>query len=104
MNDSVHAGIAVLTACFVVAVLTARWWATPVRETGPYVDGHDTVVTPIAGLMCAWPEPPAGAVVAQAWRWCPNCLRKESGLLRSADCWRCGHCLEVAYAGAEVAS
>lgn len=50
MNDSVHAGIAVLSAVFVGIVLTARWWNTPVRDTGPY-DDHDTVVTPIAELM-----------------------------------------------------
>lgn len=104
MNESVHAGIAVFTTLFVVAVLTARWWNTPLPEPTPYDDDHDTVVTPLADLPTDWPEPATGAVVAQDWRWCPNCVRKEAGLLHSADCWRCGHCLEVAYAGAGVAS
>lgn len=51
MNDSVHAGIAVLCAVFVVVVLTARWWNTPLPESAPYGDDHDTVVTPLAELM-----------------------------------------------------
>jgi hypothetical protein len=54
VNEMVHAGIATLTAVFVVTVLTARWWNTPVRDTAPYADGHDTVVTPIADLMGDW--------------------------------------------------
>lgn len=70
MNDSVHAGIAVFTALFVVAVLTARWWNTPLRDTGPYVD-DDTVVTPIAELMGVWDrerEPVYGIALEQARR------------------------------------
>lgn len=104
MNDSVHAGLAVLVAVFVGATLAVRWALTPVRDTSPYGDDHDTVVTPLAELLEDWPEPATGAVVAQAWRWCPNCVRKEAGLLHSADCWRCGHCTEIAYAGAGAAS
>ncbi len=103
MNARIAIGAAVELAALIVAALYSRWWVRPLPEAGP-VDGEVTVVTPIAELMDAWPEPAAGALVAQAWRWCPNCVRKESGLLHSADCWRCGHCTEVAYAGAEAAS
>lgn len=45
MNDRFHAGI---------AVLTARWWNTPVRDTAPHDVDHDTVVTPIDELMGLW--------------------------------------------------
>ena len=67
MNDRIHAGIAVLTAMFVVVVVTARWWNTPVADTAPYGDDHDTVVTPLAGLMgvAEW-EPVYGIALAQA--------------------------------------
>jgi hypothetical protein len=95
----VHAGIATLTAVFVVVVLAGRWWNTPVRSTSPYVDGHPTVETPLIELMGDWPEPATGAVVAQAWRWCADCMRMEPSLLHADDCWRCGHCLAVTYAG-----
>jgi len=67
-------------------------------------DGDITVVTPIADLLGEWPEPATGAVVAQAWRWCGECMRSEPSLLHADDCWRCGHCLTVTYAGAEAAS
>lgn len=74
MNDSVHAGIAVLTAVFVGIVLTARWWNTLVRDTGAYDDDHDTVVTPIDELMGVWDrerEPVYGIALEQASRYCP---------------------------------
>ena len=64
MNERIHAGIAVLSAVFVVVVLAVRWWNTPVRDTAPY-DGDITVVTPIAGLMGEW-EPVYGVALAQA--------------------------------------
>ena len=64
MNDRIHAGIAVLAAVYVVVVLTARWWNTPVAEPDPY-DDHDTVVTPIAALMGDW-EPVYGVALEQA--------------------------------------
>lgn len=54
MTERLHAGIAVLTAVFVGIVLTARWWNTPVRDTTPHGDDHDTVITPIGDLMGAW--------------------------------------------------
>lgn len=72
MNGSVHAGIAVYAVLFVVAVLTARWWNTPVRDTGPYDDvDHDTVITPIDELMGLWEwdsewEPVYGDALEQA--------------------------------------
>lgn len=71
MNDRLHAGIAVLTAVFVGIVLTARWWNTPVRDTAPHADDHDTVITPIDELMDLWEwdrdwEPVYGAALEQA--------------------------------------
>lgn len=47
MNDKITLGAAVLVA----GVLAVRWAVTPVRESTPYGDDHDTVVTPIAELM-----------------------------------------------------
>jgi hypothetical protein len=70
VNDSVRAGIAVLTAVSVGIVLTARWWNTPVRETGPYADGHPTVETPLVDLMGEW-EPVYGIALEQARRAAP---------------------------------
>jgi hypothetical protein len=64
VNERIHAGIAVLSAVFVVVVLTARWWNTPVRDTAPY-DGDITVVTPIAALMGEW-EPVYGIALEMA--------------------------------------
>lgn len=104
MTERFHVGLAVLSAVFVGIVLTARWWATPAAEAGPYDDDQDTVVTPLDALLGGWPEPAMGAVVAQAWRWCAECMRMEPSLLHADDCWRCGHCLHVTYAGAEAAS
>lgn len=74
MTDRFHAGLAVLSACFVGVTLTARWWATPVREADPY-DGDITVETPIADLLGEW-EPVYGIALEQAWRGCPcgGCL------------------------------
>lgn len=67
MNERIHAGIATLSAVFVVATLAVRWAVTPVREPAPYVDGHDTVVTPHTELMGVgeW-EPVYGVALAQA--------------------------------------
>ena len=91
MNDRITLGAAVLVA----GVLAVRWAFSPVREPGPRPDGHPTVETPLADLLGDWPEPATGAVVAQAWRWCENCMRSEPALLHADDCWRCGHCLRV---------
>lgn len=69
VNGSVHAGIAVYAVLFVVAILTARWWNTPVRDTTPHEDDHDTVVTPIDELMGLWEwdwEPVYGDALEQA--------------------------------------
>jgi hypothetical protein len=104
VNAQITIGAAVELAVLIVAALYSRWWVSPRPEAAPYSDGDITVETPLDELMGDWPEPATGAVVAQAWRWCADCMRMESGLLHSADCWRCGHCLEVAYAGAEAAS
>lgn len=100
MNDRITLGAAVLVA----AVLAVRWALTPVRDTTPYADDHPTVETPLDQLMGDWPEPATGAVVAQAWRWCAECMRMEPSLLHADDCWRCGHCMTVTYAGAEATS
>jgi hypothetical protein len=104
VTDRLHAGIAVLAAVFVGATLAVRWAFTPVRDTVPGIDDHPTVETPLAELVGDWPEPATGAVVAQAWRWCAECMRMEPSLLHADDCWRCGHCLRVTYAGAGAAS
>lgn len=67
MNDRIHAGIATLSAVFVVATLAIRWAVTPVRDTAPSDDDHDTVVTPIAEFMSEWEwEPVYGIALAQA--------------------------------------
>jgi hypothetical protein len=65
VNDRIHAGIAVLSATFVVATLAVRWAVTPVRGSGPYVDGHPTVETPIVDLRGEW-EPVYGIALEQA--------------------------------------
>lgn len=67
MTERMHAGIATLTAVFVVVTLAARWWNTPVAEDGSYGDDHDTVVTPLAELMGVgeW-EPVYGIALEQA--------------------------------------
>lgn len=65
MTDRMHAGVAVLSACFVVATLAVRWALTPVRDTAPHVDGHPTVETPIDQLMGEW-EPVYGVALEQA--------------------------------------
>lgn len=107
MNERVQAGLAVLSVCFVGATFAVRWAVTPVRERGRHRARHVQAVADDAlldDLMGDWPEPAMGAVVAQAWRWCAECMRMEPSLLHADDCWRCGHCLTVTYAGAEAAS
>ncbi|ELP67625.1 hypothetical protein STRTUCAR8_08627 [Streptomyces turgidiscabies Car8] len=49
-----QAGVAVLSAVFVGAVLLVRWALTPVRDAGPPDVDHDTVVTPIDDVMGLW--------------------------------------------------
>jgi hypothetical protein len=65
VTDRLHAGIAVLSATFVVATLAVRWAVTPVRGSGRYVDGHPAVETPLAALPAEW-EPVYGAALEQA--------------------------------------
>ena len=102
MNDRITLGAAVLVA----GVLAVRWAFSPVpvRDTAPHDDGDITVETSLDALLGGRPEPATGAVVAQAWRWCAECMRMEPSLLHADDCWRCGHCLHVTYAGAEATS
>jgi hypothetical protein len=61
VNDRITLGAAVLVA----GVLAVRWALSPVRESGPYVDGHPTVETPLVDLMGEW-EPVYGAALEQA--------------------------------------
>lgn len=103
MNDRITLGAAVLVA----AILLVQWAIAPIRERGRHRGRHVQTVADDAlpnDLMGDWPEPATGAVVAQAWRWCAECTRMEPSLLHADDCWRCGHCLTVTYAGAEAAS
>ncbi|GAA3851883.1 hypothetical protein GCM10023084_02620 [Streptomyces lacrimifluminis] len=54
---------------FVGAVFAVRWALTPVRETTPHDDDHDTVVTPLDELMGVWDrerEPVYGIALEQA--------------------------------------
>lgn len=107
MNDRIHAGIATLSTVFVGAAFAIRWAVTPVRERGRHRGRHVQAVADEAlldALMGDWPEPATGAVVAQAWRWCEDCMRTEPALLHADDCWRCGHCMAVTYSGAEATS
>lgn len=107
MNDRITAGAAAWVATISVASLAIRWAVTPVRTPGRHRGRHVQAVADDAlldDLMGDWPEPAMGAVVAQAWRWCAECTRMEPSLLHADDCWRCGHCLHVTYAGAEVTS
>jgi hypothetical protein len=107
VNDRIHAGIATLSACFIVAAFAVRWAVTPVRKRGRHRGRPVQAVADdalLAELTEDWPEPATGAVVAQAWRWCADCMRMEPALLHADDCWRCGHCLTATYAGTEAAS
>lgn len=105
MNAQITIGAAVELAALILGALYSRWWVSPLLEVAPYSDGDITVTdTLLAGLAEGWPEPAMGAVVAQDWRWCADCMRMEPALLHADDCWRCGHCLTVTYAGAEAAS
>jgi hypothetical protein len=66
VNDRIHAGMAVLSATFVVATLAVRWAVTPVREPASYWDGDITVEdTPLVDLMGEW-EPVYGVALEQA--------------------------------------
>jgi nitrogen fixation-related uncharacterized protein len=68
MTERFHVGLAVLSVVFVGIVLTARWWATPVAESGPYDDDHDTVITPLADLMSAWEQEPVYGIALELAR------------------------------------
>jgi hypothetical protein len=70
VNDRIHAGIAALSAVFVVATLAVRWAVTPVRDTAPSDDDHDTVVTPIAELMSVgeWEQEPVYGIALELAR------------------------------------
>lgn len=97
MNDRITLGAAVLVS----GVFLVRWALTPHRSRHVQAVADDAL---LADLMDDWPEPAMGAVVAQSWRWCAECMRMEPALLHADDCWRCGHCLTVTYAGTEAAS
>lgn len=101
MNDRITLGAAVLAS----GGLAIRWALSPVRERGRHRGRRVQAVADealLADLMGDWPEPATGAVVAQAWRWCEECMRQEPSLLHADDCWRCGHCLRVTYAGSSA--
>lgn len=103
MNDRITLGAAVLVA----AILLVQWAIAPVRERGRHRARHVQAVADDAllnDLMGDWPEPAMGAVIAQAWRWCEECMRTEPSLLHADDCWRCGHCMHVTFDEAEAVS
>lgn len=99
MNDQITVGAAAVLASLTGLV---RWAVTAPRESGRHAAGRTTAVLDDASLdelLGDWPEPAPGALVAQAWRWCPSCVRVEPCVLHADDCWRCGHCLQVTVAG-----
>ncbi|MFE3031524.1 hypothetical protein ACFXKY_07735 [Streptomyces canus] len=102
MNESFAYGALCILAVLALGTGLARWSVAPVRESGRHRAPRVQVVLPDASLdelLGDWPEPVPGALVAQGWRWCPNCVRTEPAVLHSDDCWRCGHCLEVTVGG-----
>lgn len=92
MNDRITAGAMVLTVDLAAAARLARWWVTaPARHRAPrpLVRAVLDEVT-LEQLLPPWPpvhepDPP------RTWQWCPDCIRREPGVLYP-DGWWCGNC------------
>lgn len=107
MTGTAPAGVAVLAVCAVVLALIVRAWPGPDgahRRTGS--SSQVTVEVPFAAFMPPWsphhtpdwPEPVHGALVPQAFGYCPPCRQETAGLV-SRDGWRCGDCNTPATGG-----
>lgn len=99
MTDQITLGAASVMGALTVGTALVRWAVAPV-SVGRHRARTVTVLddASLDELLGEWPGPVLGAVVAQAWRWCPSCVREEPSVLHRGG-WTCGHCFENTTAG-----
>ncbi|MGW5616215.1 hypothetical protein [Streptomyces sp. NPDC003877] len=85
MSDHITLGGASLLGSLVVAVAALRWAVAPTRARNV-----------AARQASTWPLAP-GAVIVQAFAWCPTCRMDLPGTVHGTS-WRCpqGHLTEAA--------
>lgn len=91
-----HAAVGgTLSALGVGMVMVARTWPAPGRHRARVMD-DESLLTELLGPVER--EPVHGAVLAQAWRYCPSCDRDEPSVLHNEG-WTCGHCFHTTTGG-----
>lgn len=106
MNEQITVGAGVLVASLAAGTGLIRWAVSPTPARGRHRGSRPVRAVldeaSLDELLGPWPVPAPGAVVAQAWRWCPSCVRVEPSVLHGDNYWRCGHCLHETFAEESV--
>lgn len=97
MNDKITAGAMVLMVDLATAAQVARWWVTqpaePARPRRSHAADLVAEVVPLDELLKYEAEyaAPYDTDPPRTWQWCPDCIRREPGVLYP-DGWWCGNC------------
>ena len=94
MNDRIHAGLAVPSACFVGAAFAVRWAVTPVREPGRHravdrLPSEEVLCGPPSTYTDPWADTQVFGVVKTGFGRCEACDDTTAGVV-TRNGFRCG--------------